>query len=166
MTVTAFSEFFSELQFDHLRRKVALRPVPLRIDADRLDVYALLVHLPQAIGPQDLEPAGGRGAAQQLHHAGQDAMRVKVYDLDPASAHHHLPASGGPAGLPGLISPSLGVNFARIGPTGKEAFIVFAHRFPCRWQSRAVKVFRYCDNKVQVSKICFFYFKKPDVELF
>lgn len=38
----------------------------------------------------------------------------------------NLDITGGPAGLPGLISPALGVNFARIGPTGKEAFIVAA----------------------------------------
>lgn len=38
----------------------------------------------------------------------------------------NLDITGGPAGLPGLISPSLGVSFARIGPTGKEAFIVAA----------------------------------------
>lgn len=38
----------------------------------------------------------------------------------------NLEITGGPAGLPGLISPSLGVSFASIGPTGKEAFIVAA----------------------------------------
>lgn len=38
----------------------------------------------------------------------------------------NLDVTGGPAGLPGLISPSLGLSFSRIGPTGKEAFIVAA----------------------------------------
>jgi ABC-type branched-chain amino acid transport system, permease component len=38
----------------------------------------------------------------------------------------NLDITGGPAGLPGLISPSLGVSFAHIGPTGKEAFIMAA----------------------------------------
>lgn len=38
----------------------------------------------------------------------------------------NLDVTGGPAGLPGLVAPSLGVSFARIGPTGKEAFIVAA----------------------------------------
>ena len=38
----------------------------------------------------------------------------------------NLEVTGGPAGLPGLVAPSLGVSFAHIGPTGKEAFIVAA----------------------------------------
>jgi branched-chain amino acid transport system permease protein len=38
----------------------------------------------------------------------------------------NLDITGGPAGLPGLIAPSLGVSFSAIGPTGKEAFIVAA----------------------------------------
>ena len=38
----------------------------------------------------------------------------------------NLDITGGPAGLPGLISPSLGVSFNDIGATGKEAFIVLA----------------------------------------
>lgn len=38
----------------------------------------------------------------------------------------NLEITGGPAGLPGLIAPSLGVSFNDIGATGKEAFIVLA----------------------------------------
>ena len=38
----------------------------------------------------------------------------------------NLDITGGPAGLPGLISPSLGVSFNDIGATGKEPFIVLA----------------------------------------
>src|SRR5664279_1472545 len=38
----------------------------------------------------------------------------------------NLDITGGPAGLPGLITPSLGVSFSDIGATGKEAFIVLA----------------------------------------
>lgn len=38
----------------------------------------------------------------------------------------NLDITGGPAGLPGLISPTLGVAFSDVGVTGKEAFIVAA----------------------------------------
>ncbi|MDF2500838.1 MAG: branched-chain amino acid transporter permease [Anaerosporomusa subterranea] len=39
----------------------------------------------------------------------------------------NLDITGGPAGLPGLVSPSvLGLNFSDMGSTGKEAFIVCA----------------------------------------
>ena len=38
----------------------------------------------------------------------------------------NLDITGGPAGLPGLVSPSVGVNFSDVGVTGKEAFIVAA----------------------------------------
>jgi branched-chain amino acid transport system permease protein len=39
----------------------------------------------------------------------------------------NLDITGGPAGLPGLVSPALGkANFTDLGPTGKEAFIVAA----------------------------------------
>jgi len=38
----------------------------------------------------------------------------------------NLDITGGPAGLPGLITPSLGISFSDIGATGKEAFIVIA----------------------------------------
>ena len=38
----------------------------------------------------------------------------------------NLDITGGPAGLPGLVSPSIGVNFSDLGATGKEAFIVAA----------------------------------------
>ncbi len=38
----------------------------------------------------------------------------------------NLDITGGPAGLPGLVAPSLGRSFTDIGPTGKEAFLVVA----------------------------------------
>ena len=38
----------------------------------------------------------------------------------------NLDITGGPAGLPGLVTPSLGISFSDIGATGKEAFIVLA----------------------------------------
>ena len=38
----------------------------------------------------------------------------------------NLDVTGGPAGLPGLVTPSLFVSFNDIGATGKEAFIVLA----------------------------------------
>ena len=38
----------------------------------------------------------------------------------------NLEVTGGPAGLPGLVTPSLFVSFNDIGATGKEAFIVLA----------------------------------------
>lgn len=38
----------------------------------------------------------------------------------------NLDMTGGPAGLPGLIAPTLGVSFSDIGATGKEAYIVAA----------------------------------------
>lgn len=38
----------------------------------------------------------------------------------------NLDITGGPAGLPGLMSPEIGVSFRDFGPTGKEAFIIVA----------------------------------------
>ena len=38
----------------------------------------------------------------------------------------NLDITGGPAGLPGLVTPSLVMSFSDIGPTGKEAFLVVA----------------------------------------
>ena len=38
----------------------------------------------------------------------------------------NLDITGGPAGLPGLATPSIVVSFSDLGPTGKEAFIVVA----------------------------------------
>jgi len=38
----------------------------------------------------------------------------------------NLDITGGPAGLPGLATPSIVVNFSDLGATGKEAFIVVA----------------------------------------
>ena len=38
----------------------------------------------------------------------------------------NLDITGGPAGLPGLVTPALGISFNDIGATGKEAFIVLA----------------------------------------
>jgi branched-chain amino acid transport system permease protein len=38
----------------------------------------------------------------------------------------NLDITGGPAGLPGLVTPSLFISFNDIGATGKEAFIVLA----------------------------------------
>ena len=38
----------------------------------------------------------------------------------------NLDITGGPAGLPGLVTPSLGISFSDVGATGKEAFIVIA----------------------------------------
>ena len=38
----------------------------------------------------------------------------------------NLDITGGPAGLPGLVTPSLGISFSDVGATGKEAFIVMA----------------------------------------
>jgi branched-chain amino acid transport system permease protein len=38
----------------------------------------------------------------------------------------NLEITGGPAGLPGLVTPSLGKSFSDMGATGKEAFIVLA----------------------------------------
>ena len=38
----------------------------------------------------------------------------------------NLDITGGPAGMPGLVTPAIGASFSDIGPTGKEAFIVVA----------------------------------------
>ena len=38
----------------------------------------------------------------------------------------NLDITGGPGGMPGLITPSLGISFSEFGATGKEAFIVAA----------------------------------------
>jgi branched-chain amino acid transport system permease protein len=38
----------------------------------------------------------------------------------------NLYITGGPAGLPGLVCPSIGTSFSDMGATGKEAFIVVA----------------------------------------
>jgi len=38
----------------------------------------------------------------------------------------NLDITGGPSGMPGLITPTLGISFSEIGATGKEAYILVA----------------------------------------
>src|SRR6266851_778364 len=77
------------LQLDERRRDVAVRLVPVGIDAERLDVDALLVHGAQTRGRhyQALRPH------LQTHHRqglGEGAVRVDVDGLHAAAVHHHL----------------------------------------------------------------------------
>ena len=83
---------FFVLQRDDLAGQVAIRPVPPRVDADRLNIDALLVHVPQTLGSQDEIPA----AEQVLEGARERRVLDDVLDLrnEAVTVHvHHLDAT-------------------------------------------------------------------------
>src|SRR5262249_7085109 len=81
------------LHFDQLFGRVALGAVPERVDAQRLDIDARLVHLREAV--PDIRPKQ-RGCFErgidQLRGVGNDAVRVHIDGLDPLTGDDDLPA--------------------------------------------------------------------------
>src|SRR5215510_898907 len=82
------------LHFDQLFSRVALGAVPERVDAQRLDIDARLVHVREAV--PDIRPKQ-RGCFErvidQLRGVGNDAVRVHIDGLDPLTGDDDLPAS-------------------------------------------------------------------------
>ena len=82
------------LHFDQLFGRVALGAVPERVDAQRLDIDARLVHVREAV--PDIRPKQ-RGCFErvidQLRGVGNDAVRVHIDGLDPLTGDDDLPAS-------------------------------------------------------------------------
>ena len=86
------------LDLDERSREIALGLVPVGIDAERLDVDALLVHRADAVLPHD---QGLRLGLQthERHRLGHGAVRMHVDGFHAAAAHHHFPAPDCPARL-------------------------------------------------------------------
>ena len=82
------------LHADHPFGEVALRPVPGRVDAQRLDVDALLVHHLETLSADFVDAASEagvrRGNAEQGLSLRDDAMGVNVDRLDAPTADHDL----------------------------------------------------------------------------
>ena len=73
---------------------IALGPVPVWIDAERLDIDARVIHLRQTvadIGPQ--ETRRFERVIDQLRRLRDDAMRMHVNGLDPLATHDDLAAA-------------------------------------------------------------------------
>ena len=87
------------LRPDDLACEVAIgRVPPVAIDAQRLDIDALLIHELQTLRAEDVVPAtashaGQRRALDDVLHR-DDAVRVHVDHPDAAAAHHHLASCG------------------------------------------------------------------------
>ena len=79
------------LELDELARDVPLRRVPVGVDAERLDVDALLVHRADAVRRAGHEE-GLRleRSPHQGHRRGHRAVRVHVHGLHALALHHHL----------------------------------------------------------------------------
>ena len=82
------------LHLDQLFGRVALGAVPERVDAQRLDIDARLVHVREAV--PDIRPKQ-RGCFErvidELRGVGNDAVRVHIDGLDPLTGDDDLPAS-------------------------------------------------------------------------
>ena len=76
------------LNFDEAIGQLAIGAVPIRVDADRLDVDALLVHHAYAVGAEhERRPAvlpAGRDvrALEHVVHFRKETVRVNVHDFD------------------------------------------------------------------------------------
>src|SRR5262249_25639354 len=82
------------LDADHFRDGIALGPVPVGIDAERLDIDARATDLRQPvadIGPQ--ETRRFEGVIEQLRRLRDDAMRMHVNGPDPLATHDDLAAA-------------------------------------------------------------------------
>ena len=76
---------------DELLGHVAVRRVPVGVDAERLHVDALRVHRGEALpGIGHQEGLGLELAPHQRHRGGDRAVRVHVHRLHAFAAHHHL----------------------------------------------------------------------------
>ncbi len=86
------------LDLDERSREIALGLVPVGIDAECLDVDALLVHRADAVLPHDQGPGLGL-QPHQSHRLRHGAVRVHVDRLHAAAAHQYFPAPDRPARL-------------------------------------------------------------------
>jgi hypothetical protein len=90
------------LQRDQLLGHVAGRLVPVGVDAERLDVDALLVHRLEAVlGTRHEQQRVVRGPPHECHRLGHGAVGVHVHRRHPASAHDDLAAPHAGPGRPG-----------------------------------------------------------------
>ena len=79
------------LDADQLGRRVALRAIPKRVDAERLDIDPLRVHLLDAvgnIGPQ--QPRRLQRVVDHRRRLGNDRMGMDIDGLDPLAVDDHL----------------------------------------------------------------------------
>src|SRR5215475_8959430 len=79
---------------DQFSDGIALGPVPVWIDAERLDIDARVIHLHQTvadIGPQ--ETRRFERVIDQLRRLRDDAMRMHVNGLDPLATHNDFAAA-------------------------------------------------------------------------
>ena len=84
-----------------LARQVALRFIPVGIDAERLDVNTLGVHLPHTLVHWLLhheQRLGRYRVPHQGHGFRHRTVRVHIDGLDPTAAQDHLPARCSAAG--------------------------------------------------------------------
>ena len=90
-----FGEHFV-LDFYDARGEVAIRAVPVRVDAQSLHVDALLVHHLEAFGSHNESGTlGGIVAAHERYCFGDSAVRVNIDGLHAASVHGHLASARG-----------------------------------------------------------------------
>ena len=81
------------LDLDQLRGHIALGRVPVRVDAERLDVDALRVHRAEALlRVRHEERLGLERAPHERHRGRHRAVRVHVHRLHALAAHHDLAA--------------------------------------------------------------------------
>ena len=110
---------------DHLGRQVALRPVPRRVDAERLHVDALRVHLADAPGPDLVDaraPLGVRRQAQQGVRLRDHAVGVDVDRPHATAADDDFAAARGaarPSSLARPLAARAGRSRAPLPPRGR-----------------------------------------------
>src|SRR5205823_4226310 len=78
---------------DHFGDGIALGPVPVGIDAERLDIDARVIHLRQPVA--DIRPEETwrfERVIDELRRLWDDAMRMHVNGLDPLATHDDLAA--------------------------------------------------------------------------
>ena len=101
------------VDFHHFGGKVALKVIPMRVDADRLDIDALLVHFADADHADfaDVRPAlVGEFFAHQFQRLGDHAMRMHIDGFNPLATHAHLTAASA-SRLPGRFIGGAGYVF-------------------------------------------------------
>jgi hypothetical protein len=87
------------LDLDQLGRRIALRAIPKGVDAERLDVDPLRIHLLDAVG--DVGPQQTRRlqwVIDDRRRLGNDGMGVDVDGLDPLAVDHDLASPTLPRG--------------------------------------------------------------------
>src|SRR5436190_6509604 len=135
------------LELDDLPGEIAVRRVPVRVDAERLDVDALLVH-----GPKSRRHLGGhmqvrserRPTQFQIHQRqrlGHRAVRVDIHGPHAPAAHHHVPAARlRPRGRGGH---QLASNKRETGERAAGGLEEFPARGRHGWSSRSLRCAHY-----------------------